>query len=122
MGGRRRRLRRRRGLLLVREGEEKVEIFIEPPKEVVEAEREEQVARPSSKPAAEEPKPGYCAGCHKVFVEEEKETMDVSWRGGTQIDVLEQCSSARTLKHLSRGSAQFLSLQFCQKSYFEDKM
>lgn len=60
---------------VVHEDEEKVEIFVEPPKAANDAAKEEQAAVPAKAQETCELKAGYCAGCQKIFNEDEKETL-----------------------------------------------
>jgi len=57
--------------------EQKVEIYVEPPKEAKEAGKEVQKEETVKEEvdAESEWKPGYCTGCKKIFVEDEKETL-----------------------------------------------
>lgn len=94
---------------VVREEEEKVEIFVEPPKEASDATKEEQATEPATKPEITEPKPGYCAGCQKIFVEDEKETL-IGFACGHVFHLsclLEEIDDPNTAAAAERLQAQF---------------
>ncbi|KAF2099932.1 hypothetical protein NA57DRAFT_75434 [Rhizodiscina lignyota] len=72
---------RRRGVKfeVVHEPDAKVEVSVDPVVSMVDqnGKTEEEVEDPAAQPAAvdEDPVPGHCVGCRKLFIEDEKETL-----------------------------------------------
>lgn len=91
---------------VVHDEEEKIEVFIEAPKEVNDAAKGEQATEPAKAQDISQLKPGYCAECQKVFKEDEKETL-VGFACGhvfhlacllSKIDDLETAAAAKSLQ------------------------